>query len=220
MDLQMASVMTGARSRRHALRRAVQLEIDVMSDLWHGTVPLLATNLSVHGAWLESELALSVGDEVRVTFEPPHWSGLPRLETCATVARVSLLRRRRDAGRAGMGLRFSGLPVTTLRCLDYALRGLPPPLPSLSRPCAPKRGHFADDPAVLQLDDGVSYMLCAEAPLLSAGRPVVRAAAVVARPSRSYFWLESRAHRPASFRRSPMTAIFELSRHRSPCIAG
>jgi hypothetical protein len=93
-------------------------------------------------------------------------------------------------------------------------------LPSLSRPYTPEREHFADDPAVLRLDDGVSYMLCAEAPLLSAGRPLAPAVAVVARPSRSYFWLESRAHRPASFRRSPMTAIFELSRHRSPCIAG
>jgi hypothetical protein len=220
MDLQNAALMTSARSRRHSLRRAVELEIDVMSDLWHGAVPLLATNLSVHGAWLESELALSVGDELRVAFEPPHWSGLPRLQTRATVARVSLLRRRRDAGRAGMGLRFSGLSTTTLRCLDYALRGLPPPLPSLSRPCAPEHGHFADDPAVIQLDDGVSYLLCAEAPLLSVGRPVARPAAVVARPSRSYFWLEPRAHRPASFRRSPMTAIFEQSRHRAPCIAG
>ena len=215
MDLQNASLMTGARSRRTSLRRAVQLEIDVMSDLWHGTVPLLATNLSVQGAWLESELALAVGDELRLAFEPPHWSGLPRVQTRATVARVSLLRRRRDAGRAGMGLRFSGLSVSTLRCLDYALRGLPPPLPSLSRPFVPDYGHFADDPAVMQLDDGVSYVLCAEAPLLSAGRPVARAAAVVARPSRSYFWLEARAHRPASFRRSPMTAIFEQSRHRA-----
>jgi hypothetical protein len=220
MDLQTAS--STARARRRSLRRAVQLEVEVMSDLWHGTVPLVATNLSVHGAWLESELALSVGDELRVAFDPPRWSGLPRLQTRATVARVSLLRRRRDAGRAGMGLRFSELSATTIRCLDYALRGLPPPLPSLSRQCAlDERVRFDDNPAVVQLDDGVCFLLCAEAPLLSAGRPLARVKAPVARPSRSHCWLEPRAHNPGiAFPRSPMTAIFEQSRGRGRCATG
>jgi hypothetical protein len=208
MDLQTAS--SNGRALRRSLRRAVQLEVEVMSDLWHGAVPLLATNLSLHGAWLESELALCIGDELSVAFEPPQWSGLPRLQTHATVARVSLLRRRRDSGPAGMGLCFDELSTSTLRCLDYSLRGLPPPLPANRDGIDPPR-DFDESPAVLQLDDGNSYLFCAEAALLSAGRPRVQASQATQLPAPcKHFWFERRTI--ACSVRSPMTAIFEQRR--------
>jgi hypothetical protein len=198
------AAVTRARRRRRSLRRAVQLEVEVMSDLWEGAVPLSVTNLSLHGLWLESELALSVGDELQVAFEPPQWTGLPKLETSATVARVSLLRRRRDPGHAGMGLCFGDLSPATLRCLDYALRGLPPPL--TAHP-ARGRAHFDDSGAVIRLDDGVCYLFCAEAPLLSAGRPI----ATQSSPAIAETLPTKRI--ALSCERSPMTAIFKQRAH-------
>jgi hypothetical protein len=163
--------VSAARRNRRSLRRAVQLEADVMSDLWDGAVPLTVTNLSLHGAWLDSELSLDVGDELSLTFTPPYWQtlGLPMLRARATVARVSLRRRRCDSASAGMGLRFTGLSAVAQRNLDEVLRGLPPPLP------IPQRPHLVtnqsdDNPARIRMDDGSSYVLLAEAPLLSSGR--------------------------------------------------
>jgi hypothetical protein len=226
MDLQTASSLTStrtrpsARSRRRSLRRAVQLEVDVMCDLWHGAVPLVATNLSLHGAWLEADLALSVGDELRLAFDPPRCSGLPRLQTAATVARVSLLRRQRDAGRAGMGLCFGELPSSTRRCLDYALRGLPPPLPA-SRDLLDAQPSDDESAALLRLDDGECYVLCAEGPLLTSGRPAQRRVQAPAVPLRKRFWFETRAQTPAAlFARSPMTAIFAQPRRHARCVLG
>jgi hypothetical protein len=164
--------VSAARRNRRSLRRAVQLEADVMSDLWDGAVPLTLTNLSLHGAWLDAELSLDVGDELSLSFTPPHWQtlGLPKLRARATVARVSLRRRRNDSASAGMGLRFTGLSAVTQRCLDDVLRGLPPPLPITQRPHV-VTSQTDDDPARIRMDDGCSYVLLAEAPLLSAGRP-------------------------------------------------
>jgi hypothetical protein len=218
MDSQTASSLTSARSRRRSLRRAVDLEVDVMCDLWNGAVPLLATNLSLHGAWLEADLALSVGDELRLAFDPPRYSGLPRLQTTATVARVSLLRRQRDSGRAGMGLCFSELSSSTRRCLDYALRGLPPPLPA-SRELLEAQPGADESAALLRLEGGECYVLCAEAPLLTSARPAPRRVqAPAAAPLRKRFWFETRAQAP--FARSPMTAIFEQPRRHARCALG
>ncbi|HEY2735087.1 MAG TPA: PilZ domain-containing protein [Polyangiales bacterium] len=191
------------RSRRRSLRRAVTLEVDVMSELWEGALPLTATDLSLHGAWLESELPLSVGEDLRLAFEPPHWQGLPRFEVAATVARVSLLRRRRDSGRAGMGLRFAPLSEATVRCLAYALRGLPPPLPARRSPL-----RFDPHPAIMRVDD-VSYLFCAEAPLLSAGRPIALSTAPREIVSAAASSANDAERAPT---RSTMTAIFAQPR--------
>jgi PilZ domain-containing protein len=166
MDGSGISAFTG--SRRRSLRRAVQLEADVWSELWEGAVALQLSDLSLHGAWLDSELALSVGDSVQLCFTPPRWMGLPRLEASARVVRVSLLRRRRDLGqRAGMGLCFTDLSDVSLRCLDYALRGLPPRLPAPVRERAAAR--FDAFGPFLELD-GVSLCISAESTLLTGGR--------------------------------------------------
>jgi hypothetical protein len=170
MDPQLDLAFGRVLSRR-SLRRAVQLEADVMSELWDGAVPLPLSNLSQHGAWLDSELALHVGDELSLTFTPPRWQnlGLPKLRAHATVARVSLRRRRGDAASAGMGLCFTGLSPVTACCLDSVLRGLPPPLPA-AQPSAGTLSRDAEDPARLCLDDGSCFVWLAEAPLLSAQR--------------------------------------------------
>jgi hypothetical protein len=229
MDPQLVSA---PRHNRRSLRRAVQLEAHVMSDLWDGAVALTLTNLSQHGAWLDSELSLDVGDELSLTFTPPHWQtlGLPRLHARATVARVSLRRRRCDSASAGMGLRFTGLSRATARRLDAALRGVPPPLP------ISQRQHVVANPsdhdlAVIRMDDGTSYVLLAEAPLLSLGRPSAawlqthaqpRQASIGSAPGVSIagFLLEAAttacandASSPAFARTgSPMTAIFQRAR--------
>lgn len=163
MDLALGP--TSRRTRR-SMRRAVQLEADVMSPLWDGAVSLALTNLSRHGAWLDSDLALEVGEELSVMFTPPRWSslGLPRLRARATVMRVSLRRRRNDAS-AGMGLCFTGLSPLTASCLDYVLRGLPPPLPA---PLDPGSTAAVEDALSMRLDDGTCLTWVAEAPLLSA----------------------------------------------------
>ena len=156
------------RRARRAVRRAVQLEADVMSHLWDGGVPLPLTNLSRHGAWLDSDLALDVGDELGLVFTPPRWSslGLPSVRARASVVRVCLHRRRSDSGQAGMGLRFLELPRVTEGCLDYVLRGLPPPLPAAHV----QPSHGVDDELELRLDDGTSFNFRAEAPLFSTAR--------------------------------------------------
>jgi hypothetical protein len=116
-------------SRRRSLRRAVRVETDVVSDLWDGPVPLLATDLSLHGLWLESELPLEPGAELLVTLVPPRWQGDEPFVALAEVARVGLFRRQREARPSGMGLTFLDFERTHEQRLRAALRGLPPPLP-------------------------------------------------------------------------------------------
>jgi hypothetical protein len=166
-----------SRTRRRSLRRAVELEVDVVSELWDVAIALPLTDLSLDGAWLESELPLSVGDEIELCFAPPRWFGLPRLQVGARVVRVSLLRRQRDRGRAGMGVCFTDLSLASQRCLEHALRGLPPPLPELTR--RPTTSRFDRRGPLLELEDGTSYWLRAEAALLTGGR--ARPAAVSGR---------------------------------------
>jgi hypothetical protein len=170
-----------SRQSRRTLRRAVQLEADVMSDLWDGAVQLALTNLSPQGAWLDSELPLSVGDKLQLAFTPPGWRDLPLVHTRARVARVSLCRRRQDGDRAGMGLCFDELSPVTRCCLQAALRGLPPPLPARNRSTT-IRASVADESTAIRLDDGISYQFLAEAPLLSAARPAEQPRFTARRP--------------------------------------
>jgi hypothetical protein len=152
-------------SRRRALRRAVDIECAVLSAEWMEVAPLVAADLSPLGMWLDSQLPLEPGSEVVVSFTPPRWPkwGAP-VTVLARVVRVGLPRRRGDHGNAGMGLRFLDLDPEHAERLARCLQGIPPTLPALRA----RRAERSEEQVVLA--DGTRFNLCAEAPLLTAGR--------------------------------------------------
>jgi len=163
-------------SRRRSLRRAVELECQVLSDLWDGQAPFLATNLSPEGLWLQTPLPLEQGEELLLTLSPPRWSEREPLVALAQVARVAMFRRRNEPQGAGMGLSFVDIDGGQQGALESCLLGLPPPLPSRTRAARVLAQTAAlpppaDDEPLLVLDDGTSFVLCAEGELLTAQRP-------------------------------------------------
>jgi hypothetical protein len=157
---------TASSSRRHALRRAVDIECGVLSDTWQDVAPLCATDLSPFGMWLATDLPLPLGDALVVSFKPPRWPswGSP-VVVLAEVVRVGMPRRRGDSGPAGMGLRFVDLDPEQAARMTNCLSGLPPTLPSMRA----KRAARCEEQLVL--DDGSTFELRAEGSLLTAGRP-------------------------------------------------
>ncbi|NOY93586.1 MAG: PilZ domain-containing protein [Deltaproteobacteria bacterium] len=120
---------------RADLRRGVDLECQVVSDLWEGTLPHRAKNLSATGIYLESDFPLHVGHEVVLSFEPPRGGG--ELLVYGEVRRVEMRRRDYEPfGRGGgMGVAFDYLSESERERLMASLEGLPPPLPA--RPQTP-----------------------------------------------------------------------------------
>ena len=114
---------------RRALRRAVELEAEVVCDLWAGSAPHRATDLSPYGIWLETPFPLERGTEVVLSFVPPRWSADRELLVVGDVRRVELSRRRSDPLPSGMGVAFRGMGEAERDALAETLRGLPPPLP-------------------------------------------------------------------------------------------
>lgn len=162
-------------SRRRSLRRAVALECQVLSDLWDGQAPFVATNLSPEGLWLQTPLPLERGEELLVTLSPPRWGEREPLMALAQVARVGMFRRRGEATGAGMGLSFVDIDAAQRAALGRCLRGLPPPLPSPARRAraiaeAAGVAFVGDDERLLELDDGTCFAFCAEGELLTAAR--------------------------------------------------
>ena len=162
-----------AANARKALRRAVSLECETRSALWDETAPLLATDLSTEGIWLNSDLPLDIGERLVLSFRPPRWPewGWP-VTVLAEVVRVGLPRRRDDRGPAGMGLRFLDLDPEQGVRMASSLRGLPPPLPPAMPRAVRPRARAADAPLEEHwlLVDGIEIELVAEAALLSTGR--------------------------------------------------
>jgi hypothetical protein len=196
-----------SKSRRGSVRRAVSVEAAVASDYWDGSIPLLATDLSPEGLWLESDLPLDVGEEVLVTLRPPRWTEEQPLIAIAEVARVGLFRRQRERRASGMGLRFVELERAHAELLRATLRGLPPPLPKRSRSTTtieierPSIEEVFGFPPIV-LADGTSFSLRAEGALLTAGRgPLVIDEHTYSDEARSAAVLRIN---------SPMSAIFDL----------
>jgi hypothetical protein len=70
----MAARQFGAkREARRAVRRLVDLECEVYSDLWGQAISHRAVEVSENGLWIRTELLLEVGSEVTLTFYPPDW---------------------------------------------------------------------------------------------------------------------------------------------------
>jgi hypothetical protein len=130
--IETASILAG---RRSAVRRALTLTCQVMSDLWEGPAPHVARDLSPKGVWLDTELPLEVGEKIVLSITPP---GLAfPLYLYGRVSRVRLARRSSDEFSSGMGVEFERVSEWDARTLDRALAGLPVPKPG------PRYGHSA-----------------------------------------------------------------------------
>jgi hypothetical protein len=202
----MLSIPISAPTRRTAVRRAASFECSVHSPLWDGAAFYQATDVSPYGLWLSADLTLEVGERLELAFRPPRWPewAWPILAV-GEVVRVSLPRRRGDRHPAGMGVRFTEIDPLAVEQMQLRLQGLPPPLPRrVAQPSAP----VVVDPDALQtlvLDDGTCFELCAEAELLTAGRPAATRA-TTKRPSQRRQRAELRA-RPQKERRTARRAV-------------
>lgn len=155
-------------SRRHSVRRAVDLPCAVRSELWSGPLPLSARDLSPDGLWLSSPLALDPGSQLVLAFRPPRWPlGRWPVLALGEVVRADLRRRRSDAGAPGMGVRFIDIADADRDRMHATLRGLPPPLPRRPRP---ERIVRVDTETTFALDDGQAITFGPLGPLLTLGR--------------------------------------------------
>ncbi len=174
---------TTAAVRRSVVRRAVHLSCGVRSELWDGLAPFVATDLSQDGLRLCSPFALTEGQELVVTFTPPRWpDSAGPINALARVTHVALPRRHDDlrhGAPAGMGLSFLHVDPTSRALLALTLRGLPPPLPkaAIERAPAARVVRVGSDLEQVLEHDGLELTFRAEAPLLTAYRPLVIAPA-------------------------------------------
>jgi hypothetical protein len=135
----------------------------------------LATDLSPQGLFLCSPLALLEGDQVTVTFTPPRWpEALPPVHATARVVRAAVPRRKTDRSvPSGMGLCFERMHASEVEQLVMALRGLPPPLPMRALSTVAGEPMACSESETSIVFDGFELELCAEAPLMTAGSPVL-----------------------------------------------
>lgn len=160
-----------AKTRRRAVRRAVSIECEVLSDQWDGAVSLPVTDLSCFGLWVQTLLTLEAGEEVMVSLMPPFWPNKSPLVALATVSRVGLFRRRSDLHASGMGLEFTDIDSHESYTLANTLRGLPPPLRVDRTTAEPKRQMRIEKPQyeipAFVLEEGVTVRFRAEHGLLT-----------------------------------------------------
>ena len=117
---------------RRSLRREVELDCHVMSDLWDGTVPHPIRDLCEEGMWLDSDLPLDEGERVVVRFDLP--KERRTIYAAGRVARSRLRRRDGDVERSGMALELLNLRPEERDVLARSIHGLPPPVPLYREP--------------------------------------------------------------------------------------
>jgi Tfp pilus assembly protein PilZ len=119
----MAARQFGAkREARRAVRRLVDLECEVYSELWGEAIAYQVTDVSEEGLWIHTDLLLEMGTEVTLTFYPPDWE--EPLYVAGRVQRVELRRRPGDARAIGMGIEFEALRTDERRRLTRSMRCL------------------------------------------------------------------------------------------------
>ena len=119
----MAARQFGAkREARRAVRRLVDLECEVYSDLWGEAIVHRATEVSENGLWIPTELLLEIGSEVTLTFYPPDWE--EPLCVAGRVQRVELRARPGERNAVGMGIAFEALRNDERRRLTHSMRCL------------------------------------------------------------------------------------------------
>ena len=118
----MAARQFGAkREARRAVRRLVDLECEVYSELWGEPIAHRVTDVSEDGLWIQTELLLEIGSRVTLTFYPPDWE--EPLYVAGCVQRVELQRRTGDGSAIGMGIAFEALRRDERRRLTRSMRG-------------------------------------------------------------------------------------------------
>ena len=122
--------------KRDSVRRGLSMSVGVGSSYWDGHVPLVATDVSGTGLFLECPLPLHEGESVEVRFMAPGLA-LP-MEFAGEVRRTVLARRRSDAQRSGMGIAFTSMSAASREILEYLLMGVPPRLPQAEQASAPR----------------------------------------------------------------------------------
>jgi Tfp pilus assembly protein PilZ len=119
----MAARQFGAkREARRTVRRLVDLECEVYSELWGEAVMHRVTDVSEEGLWIQTDLLLEIGTEVTLTFYPPDWE--EPLYVAGRVQRVELQRRPGDGSAIGMGIAFEALRTDERRRLTQSMRCL------------------------------------------------------------------------------------------------
>lgn len=113
-------------SQRHAMRRAVRLDCQVVRQHDFKLLGARTLDISTEGMLIETDVNVLTGEEVIVTFRAPRTHQWFDCE--ATVARVVHGRRPGDRG-ACLGLSFDTLDDWSRMMLRSDLRGLPPPIP-------------------------------------------------------------------------------------------
>ncbi len=104
------------------VRRLVDLECAVYSELWGEAISHRATDVSEEGLWIQTDLLLEIGTEVTLTFYPPDWE--EPLYVAGRVQRVELQRRPGAGGAVGMGIEFEALRTDERRRLTRSMRCL------------------------------------------------------------------------------------------------
>jgi len=119
----MAARQFGAKCEaRRAVRRLVDLECEVHSEVWGEAITHRVTDVSEEGLWIQTDLLLEIGSDVTLTFYPPDWE--EPLYVAGRVQRVELQRRPGDGSAVGMGIEFEALRADERRRLTRGMRGL------------------------------------------------------------------------------------------------
>lgn len=114
---------------RRALRRAVDVPCEIITFDVEQPMVGRTRNLSPRGMWLETSHPFAVGEEVVVSFRPPHWHEELELTVFGEVARVQMERGRGGRPATGLGIEFIGLSTAEQDALERCLHGTPPPAP-------------------------------------------------------------------------------------------
>ncbi|MEM7437550.1 MAG: PilZ domain-containing protein [Myxococcota bacterium] len=110
------------REARGAVRRLIDLECGIYSDVWGEVIVHRVTDVSEDGLWVETELLLEVGSDVTLTFYPPDWE--EPLCVAGRVCRVELEPKTAGSSTIGMGIAFDALRSEERRHLRQSMRCL------------------------------------------------------------------------------------------------
>ena len=117
-------------NQRALLRRAIQLECQVVRERDFKLLGQRTFDVSPDGMLVKSDMDVLTGEELLVSFKGPRTGTY--FDVSASVARVVHGRRPGDTGRC-LGISFERMDEIDRLMLRANLRGLPPPLPKRSQ---------------------------------------------------------------------------------------
>ena len=115
---------------RSEVRRHVDIECQIVADVWDVPIDHQVMDLSSQGMWLSCDYPLHVGEELVVTLPPPARDPAARqpVYLFGRVCRVHMNRRANESQKAGMAIQFFHDDPTDAERLAGALTGIPPKL--------------------------------------------------------------------------------------------